>query len=204
MAFNFGFGTSESSGTGRSGTGFDVDRYNQFLKAIHETLGGPFTVGDLFQLAPRSQDLFTGEPTGPARPGGGFNLGFGTPPSYGGAGAPTPGPTAAGPNAPAPPAPGGGGTTPAPAPGNMFTQADIMGAWNDDPEKRMDVPRFFRQSGLDPDGFTLDEFEEAVGRVKKFGFTGRSAGNFGKALSLLQNRGANAGAFGGGKGSGVF
>lgn len=195
-----GFGTNSSSGsgTGRSGTGFDVNAFNQFLKAIHGTLGGPFSVGDLFTLAPRSQSLFTGQPTGQERPGGGFNLGFGTPPSY----AQPP----AGAGDPATP-PGGGTTPPAPGggtPAKTFTMSDIAPAWNQDPEKRMDIPRFFRQSRLDPNGFSYEDFQQAVRNVGKYGFSGRSAGNFGNALSLLQNLQTNAGDFGAGKGTGVF
>lgn len=200
MARGFGFGTNESSGTNRTGTGFDTARFQEFLKAIHGTLGGPFTVGDLFEMAPRSQSLFGGSPTGPIRPGGGFNLGFGTPPSY------EP-PAAGGPAAPptdgtAPPPTGG--TPPAPDPGKLFKQSDVEAAWNDDPEKRMDLPRLLRQSGVDPNGFTLEEFQDAVGKANKYGFSGRSTGNFGKALALLQNIGSTEGTFGGGKGTGVF
>jgi hypothetical protein len=248
-----GFSSSKSSGTSRSGTQFDVDAFNEFLKAIHSTLGGPFTIGDLFQLSPRSQGLFTGEPMGPGRPGGGFNLGFGTPPSFlpppptapslpapppaggtdtgttpdlpvrgtqtggGGITPPTTPPPPAWAGPPLPPAPGTGQagadrpttttppTTPAPTTtAKQFTMSDILPAWNDDPEKRMDVPRLFRQADLDPNGFTFEEFQDAVRRAKNFGFTGRSTGNFGKALSLLQNITTNIGTFGGGKGTGIF
>lgn len=215
MAFTFGFGGTDSSGTGRSGTGFDVSRFNEFLNAIHGTLGGPFTIGDLFQLAPRSQALFSGEPTDAARPGGGFNLGFGRPPSFGGgptgldAGAPSgPGPTDVNPNPPAggttPPPATGGTPPPSGAPARLFTEADVLPAWNDDPEKRMDLPRLLRQANLDPGGFSLEDFQNAVARAGKYGFSGRSQGNFGKALGLLQNLGTTTGAFGGGKGTGVF
>jgi len=94
---------------------------------------------------------------------------------------------------------GGGSGTP-----KLFTQADILPAWDNDPEKRMDIPRFFRQSGLDPNGFTLQDFQDAVGKAKSYGFSGRSLGNFGAAASLLQDIGTTGGQFGGGKGSGIF
>jgi len=212
----FGFSSSSGKSTGRTGSSWDPAKFAEFVKTIHGTVGGPFTIGDLFGIAPRSTSLFGGEPTSAVRPGGGYNLGFGPPPGYSGPQAgPTPGPapdpgagpTDAAPSAPTPAPPTGGGT-PAPAPaggqGQLFNMSDVAPAWQEDPEKQMDLPRFFRQSGLDPAGFTLEEFQDAVAHVSRYGFTGRSAGNFSRALSLLQNRTTVGGTLGGGKGTGVF
>src|SRR5581483_63635 len=150
------------------------------------------TTGDLFRLAPRQTSLFGGEPEGPFRQGGGFNLGFGLPPAGAGVGL-------------------GGGTEPPPgAPQQKKSQIyginDILPAWDNDPEKVMDLNRFFRQSGLNPDGFTREEFAGALPNLKKWGFSGRSRGNFDKALALLRSDDQLGDAFGGpgGRGSGIF
>jgi hypothetical protein len=215
MAGSAGLGFSTSSGkkTGRTGSSWDPAKFTEFVKTIHNTLGGPFTIGDLFTLAPRTQGLFGGEPQSAARPGGGYNLGFGPPPGYSGPQAGAGPSTGAGPTDVTPggtdanPTPAGGtDATPAPsgASGQLFNMSDVEAAWQSDPEKIMDLPRFFRQSGLDPAGFSLEDFQDAVANVSKYGFTGRSAGNFGRALSLLQNRTTVGGELGGGKGTGVF
>lgn len=194
LSLGFDFGTSESSGTQRSSTGWDSARFRQFLKDISSTIGGPFTVGDLFTLAPRTGGLFQETPMtmGQGRPGGGFNLGFGTPPGYKQPGAPPP-------EDGTPPTDDGEPSTP-----QKFSMNDLLPAYNDDPEKRMDLPRLFRQAGIDPNGFTYEEFEKATAKAKKYGFSGRSSGNFGKALSLLQSITQTSGKFGGGKGTGIF
>ncbi len=202
-SFGFNFGDSSSKSTQRSGTKAEFPK--QFLQDYNNFLGGPFTIGDLFRLAPRSQSLFGGEPSGPYRPGGGFNLGFGLPP-VGGPGesaAPPSGATGGSGN-------GGGGATGSDTGAKkpqVYGINDILPAWDDDPEKRMDIERFFRQSRLNPDGFTRDEFAAAVGKGKQFGFSGRSMGNFGKALASLRSDDQLNDSLGGGtkgRGSGIF
>ena len=205
MTITLGFGDGMSK-TERAGSGWDSERFRQFMKDISGTIGGPFTAGDLFTLAPRTTSLFAGtsypELSGQNRPGGGFNLGFGMPPGYtgggAGGGAGGGGGTGGGTGGSGGSGGSGGGTgTP-----KLFTQADILPAWDNGPEKRMDIPRFFRQSGLDPNGFTLQDFQNAVAKAKSFGFSGRSLGNLGAAASLRQDIGTTGGQFGGGREAG--
>lgn len=194
MSLGFGFTKSNSKSTTRSGT--EVDFPKQFLLDYNKTLGGPLTTGDLFRLAPRGRSLFGNAARGPQREGGGFNLGFGLPPASLGEGKQTDGTT--------PPPNTDGTDTTAPQQSQIYGINDILPAWDKDPEKRQDLGRFFRQSGLNPDGFTREEYGTALQSLQKYGFSGRSQGNFHEALALLRSDDELQGAIGGGRGSGIF
>jgi hypothetical protein len=169
-----GFNTSDSSNTSRQGSQTLFPR--QFLLDYHNTFGGPFTVNDLFQMAPRGRSLFGNANQGSMRPGGGFNLGFG-----------------------APTQPASGSAEPP-----RFSLNDLQDAYADDPEKKMDLDRLFKGSDVDPNSFTLDEFQDLSGKAKDKGFSGRSRGNFNEMLSILMQKGDLSSVYGGGKGTGIF
>jgi hypothetical protein len=196
--------TEESSkGTGRqqSKSLFPTE----FLTEMHKTVGGPLTVNDMFTLSPRGHSLFGNAPTQAQRPGGGYSLGFGAPTSATAPAAPPPG------AAPAP-SPGGepGGPTPASTLSGQGTStrryslSDLESQYVEDPDKVMDLPRLLKKSGLDPSGFSYDDLEQAISKAKKYGFSGRSRGNFARVLGGLQRGTALEETLGGGKGTGIF
>jgi hypothetical protein len=198
-----GFNKNDSSQTGRQGS--NVAFPKQFLLDMNQALGGPFTTGDLFRLAPQPHSLFGYGPTKGQQPGGSFALGFGPPTGSLSAGDATAGQTTQ-PGVPTTTTttPGTGDTSTTATPGKTYTISDLQGAYFNDPDKVMDLPRLFRQAGLDPNSFTADEFQNAVGNAKKYGFSGRSQGLFSKALGSLQQDTKIDSTLGGKTGTGVF
>lgn len=195
MALKLGFSDSESTKRGGTQTQFP----DQFINQYRQTLGGPLTTGDLFNLAPRGHSLFgfnAGE--GQLREGGGFNFGYG---------APTPATAQAlgtvGAGGPPPPS-YSTVDTPTTSPGPVHTLADITQAYANDPDKQMDLQRFFQQAGLDPNGFTTRQYMVELGRAGQYGFSGRSRGNLSDALAYLQRQDQGGEQFGAGKGTGIF
>ena len=197
-----GFNKSDSSSTGRQQSATQFPK--QFLLDLHKTIGGPFTTNDLFRLMPKPSSLFGYGPTEAVEPSGKFNLGFGPPPPGGlGSDMPAPGSTPLPDETPAPGSTPGLGQQPPAAP-RLYRMSDLEDQFASDPEKLMDLPRLFKQAGLDPEAFTYDEFEKATRKAKKYGFSGRSQGNFARALSGLQRDAELEEEFAGGKGAGVF
>lgn len=90
-----------------------------------------------------------------------------------------------------PAVPGSGGYAPppaqpaAPAAPRRYKVADIMAAWDNDPQKRMDVNRLIKKGYL-KDDFTIEDLRVAVGKDKDL--SGRSRGNFESAIALMQQR----------------
>jgi hypothetical protein len=198
-----GFTKSDSSSTGRQQTGVQFPK--QFVLDLHKTIGGPITIADLFKLAPRPHSLFGYGPKQGEQRGGSFSLGFGPPaPSARtlpeGVGGP---PHTTAPGTGTPPL-GGLGHTPPPAAPRTFRLSDIESLYAPDPEKTMDLPRLFKQAKLDPTAFTYDQLAHAVGKAKKYGFSGRSRGNFARVLAGLQRDEELEDEFAGGRGTGIF
>lgn len=200
----FGYGTSSSKSTGR--TGQEIRFPKQFLSDFHDYLGGPFTTSDLMRMMPRPQSMFGFAPQQQWGPQGQFNLGFGPPTAPpegtgGSLGGGTPGDLGGGGMQP-------GDTTgqPPETPAKTYGLNDLMNSYFKDPEKRMDLQRLYRQAGLDIKGATFEDLSDAVNNAKKYGFSGRSIGNFTQMLADLQSDQSLEGSFGGsgGKGTGVF
>ena len=197
---SLGFGMSDSSSTGRQGS--ETQFPKQFVNDLNKTLGGPLTIFDLFKLSPTPRSLFGYDRTQAQQPTGSFSLGFGPPSSLTpGSASPTAPPGEAGPTLGASPTPAGPTTPTGP---RKYTLADLTNAYFKDPDKAMDLPRLFRQAGLQGDGFSYEDIAGAVSQAKKYGFSGRSQKNFLQMLADLQRTGQLQDTFAGGKGSGIF
>ena len=99
------------------------------------------------------------------------------------------------------PPPSGG--TPAAKP-RMYTLGDIESQYVEDPDKVMDLPRLLDSAGLNPTGFSYNELENAIANAQKYGFSGRSRGNFARILGGLQRDTDLESTLGGTKGTGIF
>jgi hypothetical protein len=204
-SFSWG-GGSKSSGRTRQGSAFNPEMIYQ----LGRTLGMPVTMPEImsfFSKPARRSIMFPGASAGgigftPSGQGGPAGAGPGGAP--GGAGAP-PAPTAppmgggteapmggggAGPGGGAPPGMGPGrGEMPDPRQ-TTYSVADIAGTWQKYPDKQGDLPRLLKQADIDPNNFTYDEFARAVGKAKKYGFSGTSKGIMEQALAGLGSAGS--------------
>lgn len=130
----------------------------EFLRFLDKTIGRPPSMAELWSILPQGHSLFGGY----NKPAGGITVGkenvFAPPPGSGDSSSPV-----------------------------KFTMADITSAYQQDPEKLMDIQRLFKSSKIDPNGFTLDEFNRAIAGADWA--SGRSRGNFSRALADLSARG---------------
>lgn len=68
----------------------------------------------------------------------------------------------------------------------IFNVTDIQDAWAEDPQKFEDFQRLVKRGGLDPNGFTLEEFRTAWKKDSKL--SGRSNASLARAEAEMLNR----------------